>query len=984
MSVPYTAIARYQYDPDPENASDDLPLRVDDLITVTEIVDDDWLLGSKKDASGNQLSGYFPRGFVEAYSEPAPPAPIVPETPSPVITVTPEIEKDEVEPYIEEKSPKEAAETVSESSPTQQDFKDIESNIIHEPENFKNKLQSFNTVSNPLVPMSIPKEDSYVKKSFITAEHRSSYVPPSLGTPKKERKEERKPDVVSGEIISETSFAEEVEAPRMTLKERMQLLQKQQEEEQKALEAALKRKEERKKSKHQNVNESQTHDSDIPASIVSGNTLDDYEDTVSNIAPPVPEAAESILDNYTQEDENAENDKEEENEVEETDQDADENEDEDEDEEESDDDEEDEDEEDEEELRKRKLAERMAKLSGGMGMMGMMGMMPSAPPVSSKTKKKKSKKEKKPTSQEPKDAPVAIPILPMSIPGVAPIMGMPLPEKVLSNEPTEEAKEIIEDVNEDVASIQPSEIPESSILNDSTDDEEYQDTNTHNKEENPELEELKTPSMESHPYRAHFASPAVNVPTPTTTAPPVPTNVPTPTTTAPPVPTNAPAPPVPLVPGSIPAPLAHTKAPTIAEVRIPPPPPPTTTPPPATSTNIPVAISDAPSIPSSIPPPMPETIPPTERPPMPPPTTTSALPPAPISAIPPPIPGSVPTLPTPTQAPQIPAEVHSPIPAHVPIANAESRHSSVSSRPSIPSSVAPPAPTTGGIYRKASIHSHHAPPPPPPPPTHAPVPNDIAPPIPPVVRQLTRTSLDSSASSPVTGSAVSNNNELWWTSESLPPQLRNTENYFEVETTEIKKRNEKTVIYLVYYILDVHLACSTLELAYDTSDPERILFFHESKDKFKPESNVLIDQYTKFGPLAYNSAVKSLNKSFDGEFISFIFSNLPKNVLLPIANKTFGAVVYRNNNGDCKSYEEIRPGDILVLVHAEFENHGVDRVGFDKPHVAIITNYDTVKNKIKVIEQSNGVVQQGRYKLNKMKSGKLRVFRIVGRDYVGW
>lgn len=237
---------------------------------------------------------------------------------------------------------------------------------------------------------------------------------------------------------------------------------------------------------------------------------------------------------------------------------------------------------------------------------------------------------------------------------------------------------------------------------------------------------------------------------------------------------------------------------------------------------------------------------------------------------------------------------------------------------------------------------------------------------------------------PIKVPSSSSASEYWWTTESLPPQLTKTETYFEVDSTDVHKRGGKLIKYLIYYVLDAHLTCITIELAYDTSEPERLLFFHETKEKSKSDRRKLVEEYTKYGPLAYNTAVKSLNKSYNGDYVNFIFSNLPKNVLHPIANKTFGAVVYRNNNGETKSFDDIRPGDILVLVNAVFEGHGTKEVGFGKPHVALITSFDVEKNRIKVIEQTDGVIQQGRYKLKNMKSGKLRAFRIVGRDYVNW
>lgn len=1001
MSVPYNAIVRFQYDPDPENASDDLPLRPDEIITVTEVVDDDWLLGTKTDSEGNTRSGYFPKSFVEPHND-APPT----EEEEVSVSKEEDVHSEPTQPSNDAPGQGRVAplsptsitfedgdkNTNNERAAHQPDLGEIESNIVHEPENFKNKLESFNVSSPPVLPASVPKEESFVKKAFVVDEHRSSYIPPSFGSPKPARKEEKKPDFIAGEIISESTQNDEVEAPRMTLKERMMMLQKQQEEEQKALQAALKRKEERKRTKSHHPHE--VEKPDVPQ---THNVVDEKHHDVPEPSAAVPPAfqpqapsADVIAGHMSgsDADELSSNEAEHElSEIESEKEEASVGQDEEEDDAEDDDDEE-EDEEDEEELRKRKLAERMAKLSGGMGMMGMMGMMPMAPKPSTK-KVKKTKKERKTTEEDAENAsPSATPFSPM-IPGaMPPIMGMPMPTALLpvedNEEETDEEKvraEIVPSAESEVKSLA---APEGHITStpgepkehtahgaESSEDEMEEDAAElfHDTTEDVPNSSFSAPALETsepHPYRQQIASPQV---------PSIPQVESTPL-------------------------ISPTVAPPIT--RAPPPPPPCD-----------ADTSAIPSIPERAPPPLPATSAPLGRPPMPPPTTTILSPNSSTHTVtaPPPVPGTAPQVPVPTQTATIspthghpppppvpvptqtatrpsthghppPPPVPAPTPGHLTHSDAISRHSSISSRPPVPH-----IPTPGIPQRHTFGHSA----PPPPPPTDTlppPVPSTDAVSVSPVVRQLTRTSLDSSSSAMPNfqqdSGSPSSQSELWWTTQSLPPQLKQTENYFEVDATEIMKRNGGTVKYLIYYILDVHLACITLELAYNTSEPERLLFFHETKEKLKHDSSELIEQYTKYGPLAYNTAVRNLNKSVTGEFIDFIFSNLPQSVLRPIANKTFGAVVYRNNNGEAKVLDDIRPGDVLVQVNAEYDSNSVPKVGFKAPHVSLVTSFDTEKNKIKVIEQTNGTIQQGRYKLNKLKSGKLRVFRIVDRSFVGW
>jgi hypothetical protein len=985
MSVPYTAIAKFAYDPDPENASDDLPLQVNEIVTVTEVVDNDWLLGSKTDGS---VSGYFPKSFVEPYTEPSQSEAEAEAAEGEVDEEGEDQEQDEFEEKLSSNLdsgnttttiPAPIAKATNEPK-----SKNIELNMDHEPTDFRNKLMSFNSISAPILPTEKPKEESFVKKSFISDAHHSSYIPPSLGSLKPVKKEERKPDAVAGDIITSSNQPEEVEAPRMTLKERMMMLQKQQEEEQKALEAALKRKEEKKKAKHHHHHQDNENVESIaeevgrsPEAPQLPDSSDSEDDTKTVQRPAIPvfynisqnEAAEES--NQAKEEAYKENqDVEDSAEGEEDAEDDEDEEEEDEEEEEEEDD--DHEEEDEEELRKRRLAERMAKLSGGMGMMGMMGMMPNL--LTTPHKSKKNKKEKK-LETEQRDLPSAIPILPMgNIP--EPVMGIPIlgtpqmPSETSVQEQPDQKKNIDDgsdvldtkkNADDDLQSIEGPLVSNSSAIESNTekinfsDEEKDEEEDTfHDSIESPskisaEHTSISTPTTE-HPYRMQFASP-------------VPPSVP-------PVPSHAPS----------------TRA-------VPPPPPPITEPP-VTELSA-HSITEAPIIPSSLPPSLPKTSSVLQHQALPPQLPTPTIPTGPAAVLtqPAPVPGAVPSIPSPTTVAPAPPSVYPqiPVPGAIPPIPIQtdnlSRNSSVSSRPAIP--VVPktgaPSPPSNFVKR----HSQGHPPPPPPPPTES-IPAIPETSIPVIQKQLTRTSLDSSVSAPM--SVKSSNvpspttsHELWWTTGSLPPQLSSTENYYEVDSTEIKKRDGSIVKYLIYYILDVHLTCITLELAYNTSEPERIIFFHESKDKNKGDKKSLIEQYTKYGPLAYNTCVKNLNKSYDGELSDFIFSSLPESTLKPIANKTFGAVVYRNNNGETKFFDDIRPGDILVLVQALFDgSSGIKEIGVRKPHVALVTSFDADKNKIKVIETVNGVLQQGKYKLNKMKSGKLRVFRVVGRDYVGW
>ena len=71
-SVPFKVKALFEYT---SSHDDDLPFDVGQIITVTEVEDDDWYCGEYVDDAGGKQEGIFPRNFVEKYEPVAPPRP---------------------------------------------------------------------------------------------------------------------------------------------------------------------------------------------------------------------------------------------------------------------------------------------------------------------------------------------------------------------------------------------------------------------------------------------------------------------------------------------------------------------------------------------------------------------------------------------------------------------------------------------------------------------------------------------------------------------------------------------------------------------------------------------------------------------------------------------------------------------------------------------------------------------------------------------
>ncbi|KAG7845360.1 hypothetical protein KL941_003206 [Ogataea angusta] len=911
MSVPYTVIAKYPYTPSAENASDDLAFSAGQLITVTEEVDADWLFGTSK-TGGELVSGYFPRNFVERQAEDEPEsvgtADTVPdaraETQSPAERqVEPPVEPPVAQPSVSDPVPQSVAQAtpdpLSLRSETAEPVQSAQpqSTIEHGTSDFKHKLQSFNISSAPPMPGQAVADPNFAKKPFVAASPHSAYVSPV------ERRESRSDErrVSSGSATvplpaqpaaDEPANAEE-DAPRMTLKERLRLLEERQREEQAAAEALMKRREEKKKKKEMQREEEPAEENE--------------------------ETEEEEQHEETEQERQAQDE---------------------------------EDEEDEEEVKRRQLRERMAKLSGGMGMIGMMGF---GAPMPAKEKKVKESKQSDGEAATPVQGPV--PVLPIK----------PEPQEAATAAPESAGDESEESGDH-----------ESVDLTKQPDVGDEEDLPT-------ELEEPKQLPSAADPVRSPPppipTSPAVPQPPTVTTLPASfyaaePAQPPQPqdlesesddeyksaSSASPTLPVSSPVatvPPIPAVPPSPPAP----------------------------------AVADAPRAPTSTAPPLP---PVPAVPPVPPPMSDSSeevvtgyeadddtdiaqadkpvdspVRPAHAVAPPPPI-TKAPTAPLPPKTtPAVPA-------ARPPPPIPTSPLTQTVPRSFTSSSVQPNERKVSGSRTSAS----HAPPPPPP-----------------VAAQVQTDNTGSTAHSGYRSSMEISDygsSSKWWLTKSLPAELSAKDVYYEVDSHEIKKRNGKTVVYLDYYVVNQDYSTKIWELSYDAANPDKLATFVETvREKPATNTSYLLEASRKYGAVAFQLSSSVVGSSkVQEDLVSWVFKQLPHDVMPAVGSKTFGATIYRNtNNVEINQLDEIRPGDVLVVLKGRFEGHSsgpfhknkTAELGFNgRPYAAIVAGFDPSKSKIKVIEQSTKGVQSGSYKLGDFKSGKIRIFRIVGRKYFGW
>jgi hypothetical protein len=476
---------------------DDLKFPDAQIITVTGEEDADWYIGEYEDATGELQSGLFPKNFVERYEPAPPPRPVrtrpkpveAPAIDAPKETITPQIpaaskpKAEEPQPSApspvlraeEPPAPAPVSSPVSaqkpfnataEPPPASKPAQAVPAKgppppIAGKSSAFKDRLAAFNRGGDaPVAPFKPGGSggSSFIKKPFVAPPPSlNSYVPTAREPPpQKIYRREEDPEIADRRAKDEAAAkeaglagdaeVEEDDAPKLSLKERIALLQKTQAEQAaRRTEPAHKEKPKRppkKRLESYNADESAPRDSidtETGERPIRGSSDVPRETTTRPPKVPKPsdagpkdkeifsdandadqsaagETTEDGVHDSSTEDEGAARRHEEAPETQpqvgdeegETEED------------------EEEDEVDEETRRKEELRARMAKLSGGGGM-AMPGMFSPMPMTSGGTKTKRTVSEKKP-AEDAETSSVASP------PQRIPIMPMPGFGRTMSNE----------------------------------------------------------------------------------------------------------------------------------------------------------------------------------------------------------------------------------------------------------------------------------------------------------------------------------------------------------------------------------------------------------------------------------------------------------------------------------------------------------------------------------------------------------------------
>jgi hypothetical protein len=241
---------------------------------------------------------------------------------------------------------------------------------------------------------------------------------------------------------------------------------------------------------------------------------------------------------------------------------------------------------------------------------------------------------------------------------------------------------------------------------------------------------------------------------------------------------------------------------------------------------------------------------------------------------------------------------------------------------------------------------------------------------------------------------------LWWTqSNSLPPSLQGRKDILhETEESSTSKRGGKTIVSKDIYVLFPDYSQTVISIRFDAHNPSDASLEQEQK---QPPSRLrqdqLEDSYETFGHKISEAVVTNKEKVVGDGTPAGLVAELLKpfpNALLPVGTRAYGALVYSNiGNATTTQNDEIRPGDIITFRNARFQGkHGAVHVkynmevGAGSGHVGVVSEWDGTKKKIRAWEQGreSKKARVESFKLDDLRSGEVKIWRVMPRSWVGW
>ena len=244
-------------------------------------------------------------------------------------------------------------------------------------------------------------------------------------------------------------------------------------------------------------------------------------------------------------------------------------------------------------------------------------------------------------------------------------------------------------------------------------------------------------------------------------------------------------------------------------------------------------------------------------------------------------------------------------------------------------------------------------------------------------------------------------NSFWWTQPNMPPpSLQSRKDIlYEMESNTSANGGGKASTTTDIYVLYMDYSQTTITLMFDPSNPSD---YSVEQKHDRPPATLRQDQLEaaseEFGVKLFSAAESKQNMTVgNGTPYALVFellSTIP-DALKPIGSRSYGALVYANlANASVQQFDEIRPGDVVTFRNAKFQGHRgtmhqkyvLDLAKSGPDHVGIVVDWDGTKKKVRAFEQGreSKKVKVESFKLGDLRSGEVKVWRVMGRKWVGW
>lgn len=267
------------------------------------------------------------------------------------------------------------------------------------------------------------------------------------------------------------------------------------------------------------------------------------------------------------------------------------------------------------------------------------------------------------------------------------------------------------------------------------------------------------------------------------------------------------------------------------------------------------------------------------------------------------------------------------------------------------------------------------------------------------IRRSTDTSRPSGELGFIAGDVDLGHDSQWWARRDTPPPvLQNRRDLiFETEETSTTRRGGKQAITKMVYILFMDYSQTVVTAQFEAKDPVHVSL--EQRHEPPPQSlrqDQLENAHTRFGSRIAEAAIaKKETVVGDGTphaLVLDLLSALPE-ALPPVGVRAYGANVYANlANASVRQFDEIRPGDIVTFRNAKFQGHrgpmhSKYSIEVGKPdHVGVVIDWDGTKKKVRAWEQGreSKKIKAESFKFGDLRSGEVKVWRVMARNWVGW